>query len=275
MTLTKGTPIEMTRLYELAELMPLSLDQYHRMIETGIICEEEPVEFAGGHLVSKDQGTDYAWPFGSMPANAPRLDTGAPIWPLSLDQYHRMIQTGILPEGGSYELLYGYLVAKDQGRGPGMGHAPAHATSVTRTLHLLMAAFGATWVVRCQLPITLGTRQAAGSGKEPEPDVAVALGPDQRYTNRHPGPQDLRLVVEVADTSLSSDRGRKAFLYASDGIPLYWIVNLIDRQLEVYSDPDPVTGQYRSRQILAEDAQVVLSWPGLALITFAVKDFLP
>lgn len=115
----------------------------------------------------------------------------------------------------------------------------------------------------------------AGRGSEPEPDVAVAQGPEARYDDHHPRSEELYLLVEVAASSLAEDRNYKAWLYATAGIPRYWIVNLVDRQLEVYSDPDLAVGQYRSRQILREDQEVVLHWQGLAPVTILVKDLLP
>jgi Uma2 family endonuclease len=275
MTVTKVTRSAVPRVRGLGEIAPLSLEQYHRMIETGILDEDDPVELHNGYIVSLNKGMGYDWPAAAVPLDVPRLYGDALLWPLSLDQYHRMIAAGILGEDDPIELLDGYLVLKDQGRGPGMGHGPGHATAVSQVHDVLRGALGNSWVVRSQLPISLGTNQTTGTGKEPEPDAAVAQGPRQRYTHHHPGPQDLRLVAEVADSSLVNDRRLKGPLYASAGIALYWIVNLVDRCLEVYSDPDPATGQYRSQQTLAEDQQVVLSWPGLAPVTFAVKDFLP
>jgi Uma2 family endonuclease len=88
-------------------------------------------------------------------------------------------------------------------------------------------------------------------------DVAVAKGPEAYYDDHNPRPEELHLLVEVAASSLAEDRNYKSWLYATASIKLYWIVNLVDRQLEVYSDPDPVTGQYGSRQILAPNG---FSW---------------
>ena len=72
---------------------------------------------------------------------------------------------------------------------------------------------------------------------EPEPDLSVVRGESDDYTDHHPGPADIALVVEVADSSLSRDRGEKRDNYARAGIPVYWIVNLVGRQLEVSSNP--------------------------------------
>ncbi len=79
----------------------------------------------------------------------------------------------------------------------------------------------------------------------------------------------------MADSSLLSDRRGKVQSYASQGIPVYWILNLVDRQLEIYTNPDAKGGQYQTTQILSEAEQAVVSWPGLAPVTFAIKDFLP
>jgi hypothetical protein len=275
MVLTQATRSEAPRLRGLAEIMPFSPEQYQRLLETGILGADTPVDFRDGYLVSKEQHEGYAWPFGAIPEDVPRLNGAVPLWPLTLEQYHRMIEVDIVGEDDRAELIDGYWVAKDQGRGPGMGHGPEHATGVRQTYALLRAALDSSWIVQSQLPITLRTSSTPGPGKEPEPDLAVAVGPQQRYKTHHPGPQELRLIGEVADSSLLNDRRLKGALYASASIPLYWILNVADRQLEVYSDPDPVTGQYRSQQILAEDKQVTLTWPGLAPVTFNVKDFLP
>ena len=274
MTLTRATKSEVPRLRGVAEIAPLTLRQYQQMIREGILEEDDPVEMFEGYIVSMDKGRGFDWPFGSMPPEVPRLCGLIPLWPLSLDQYHRMIETGIVGEDEPVEFIDGYQVAKEQGRGAGMGQGPTHASGVSQTSDQLKATLGGTWIVRVQLPITLGTASGLG-GREPEPDVTVAEGPRQRYNTHHPGPSEIRLLVEVADSSLATDRIVKAPLYASAGIERYWIVNLIDRQLEVYADPDPQTGSYRSQEILTENQSVVLTWNGLPPVTFAVRDFLP
>ena len=86
------------------------------------------------------------------------------------------------------------------------------------------------WYVDSQEPITL-------DDSEPEPDIVVVRGDTRDYLDRHPGARDLSLVVEVADSTLERDRTLKQRLYGRAGIPVYWIVNLVERQLEVYSQP--------------------------------------
>jgi len=72
---------------------------------------------------------------------------------------------------------------------------------------------------------------------EPEPDIAVVRGDDDLSENRHPGPGDIAIIIEVAESSLLRDRGEKREIYARAGIPAYWIINLVDRQLESHSRP--------------------------------------
>lgn len=274
MTLTELTGTKPPRLHGVAEIVPLSLDQYHRMIEVGIVGEDDPTELIDGYIVSKDRGMGFDWPSGKVPPDVPRLCDIIPLWPLSLEQYHRMIEAGVVGEDDPVELIDGYLVAKDQGRGPGMGHGPTHAAGLRQTFDLLKAILGGNWVVQSQLPITLGMASGLG-GREPEPDVTVAEGPRQRYATHHPDPSEIRLLVEVADSSLTIDRTVKAPLYAAAGIERYWIVNLVDRQIEVYADPDPATSQYGSREVVAEDQQVTLHWQGLAPVAVQARDLLP
>jgi Uma2 family endonuclease len=257
------------------EILPFSADQYEQLIAAGILKEHDPVELVQGYLVGLDQGAGPARPQPDSPHDGPRLG-GRLLWPLSIDQYQHMIAAGIVSDGDlSLELLEGFLVAKDRGLGPGKAQGIPHRRAVRRVTQRLNAALPGGVYIQVQSPVDLGPMTIGGRGSEPEPDVAVAQGPEARYDDHHPRPDELRLLVEAADSSLSVDRNYKAWLYASASIKLYWIVNLVDRQLEVYSDPDATTGQYRSRETLAEDQQVVLSWQGLPPITFAVKDFLP
>jgi Uma2 family endonuclease len=124
--------------------------------------------------------------------------------------------------------------------------------------------------VRIQLPVTL-------PDSEPEPDVSVARGDDSLYATRHPGPADLGLVVEVPDSSLAFDRDDKARIYARAGIVTYWIVNLVDRQGEVYLGPSGPSAApaYARRQDFPAGALVPLVLDGVAAGHNAVADLLP
>ena len=251
------------------QLMPLSIDQYQRMRREGILGPNDKTELLEGYIVGKDRGLGQDRPANAViPADAPRLMDLYEIWPLTLEQYQRMIRTAIIEEDDPIEMIEGYLIAKDRGRGPGMGAGPEHSAAVGRVTRRFMWALGASWVVRCQDPIELGPSNVPGAASQPEPDLVVAQGPESRYDHRYPAPADLLLVIEVADSSLMSDRRGKVQSYASQGITLYWILNLVDRQLEIYADPDTKGQLYQTTQILKETEQVVVSWPGLTPVTF-------
>ena len=108
---------------------------------------------------------------------------------------------------------------------------------------------------------------------EPEPDLSVVRGESDDYTDHHPGPADIALVVEVADSSLSRDRGEKRDNYARAGIPVYWIVNLVGRQLEVSSNP--TGGAHPPATILGETDSADLVIAGQVVGQIAVANLLP
>ena len=108
---------------------------------------------------------------------------------------------------------------------------------------------------------------------EPEPDISVVRGNPGDYRQRHPGAADVGLLVEVSQTTLDLDRGQKLSAYATDRIPVYWIVNLVDRQVEVYSGPSP--GAYQSRTDYKPGQAVPVVIDGQHLGEIAVDDILP
>jgi Uma2 family endonuclease len=159
-----------------------------------------------------------------------------PVRRFTVDEYHRMIHAGILTENDPVELLEGWIVPK-------MPHNPPHDSVLDQAQEVLRLALPAGWRVRVQSAITT-------ADSEPEPDITVAPGPANRYRTQHPEPVDIALLVEVADSTLATDRGAKAQLYARARIGVYWIINLVDVQVEVYTDPtgpDP-SPRYRQRQ---------------------------
>src|SRR5437870_13876940 len=137
-------------------------------------------------------------------------------------EYEQLIEKGIFLPGERIELIDGLLVVAEP-------QSSLHFTTVRLVERALTHAFGAGWDVRAQGPIALD------DASEPEPDVAVVRGELRDYVEAHPA--DPVLVVEVALTSLASDRAHKSSLYARAGRPEYWIVNLVDRVLEVYREP--------------------------------------
>ena len=112
---------------------------------------------------------------------------------------------------------------------------------------------------------------------EPEPDLAVVRGDVDDYDDHHPGPADVALVVEVARSSLADDRAL-AQTYGGGGIPVYWIVNVDARQLEVYAHPAPgarAGGTYPPPTIMGETESVALTIGGQLVGRIAVADLLP
>lgn len=163
--------------------------------------------------------------------------------PLTVEQYHRMIAQGILREGDSIELIDGLLVRKDradQGGDP-MSHGPRHASGVKRLQRPFRQLEEHGYHLHSQLPVTLSGTQ------EPEPDLAIVHGLAADFDRRLPEPADIAAIMEVSDSSLTFDRTTKQRLYAAAAIPIYWIVNLVDRQIEVYSDPKPADGIHATR----------------------------
>jgi Uma2 family endonuclease len=145
---------------------------------------------------------------------------------------------------------------------------PSHATVIHPLAAILEGAFGQGFVLRHQVPVSLG-----GDAKpsDPQPDVTVATGSWRDYASHHPGPTEIVLIVEVADSTLDYDRKIKGRLYAAAGIPEYWVLNLNARRLEVYRNPG--RAGYRSTTIYHEtDSVEPLSAQGKRI---SVADFMP
>jgi Uma2 family endonuclease len=185
------------------------------------------------------------------------------IWRLSVEQYHEMIRAGILTSDDPVELLEGWLVCK-------MPKNPPHRIATRLAQKTLEGVVSAGWYVDSQEPITL-------DDSEPEPDVMVIRGETRDYLARHPGAGDLALVVEVADTTLERDRGGKKRLYARAGIVVYWIINLSERLVEVYSEPSGVAEEpdYRQRDDYGPDDSVPVVIEGREVGRIAVRELLP
>jgi Uma2 family endonuclease len=175
---------------------------------------------------------------------------------LSVDEYHRMIEIGIFDEDEHVELLEGVIVTMTS-------QSPAHAHCIRWLNRLLVRVLPDEYVVAVQLPLTLGQRS------EPEPDLAVVRA---AAASRERHPETAVLVIEAARESLRQDRLVKGALYARFGVTEYWIVNLADRVIEVFSDPDPANGAYRrtrtvpTGEALTSEALPQVSFPVAALL---------
>ncbi|RMG67588.1 MAG: Uma2 family endonuclease [Bacteroidetes bacterium] len=160
---------------------------------------------------------------------------------LTVAEYHRMAEAGIIKADEQVELLAGTIL-------PMSPIGTRHTTCVKRTNRLFSMIVGEKAIVSVHDPILLSDTS------EPEPDVALLAPPLEQYAHRHPGPEDVFLVVEVADSSLQKDRKLKLPLYAEAGIPEVWLVDLEADQIEVYSEPQGQ--QYRLRRLAQRGDQV-------------------
>ncbi len=171
---------------------------------------------------------------------------------LSREQYHRMIESGILPESSAYKLLHGMIAVKDRAdaEDDSMSGGKKHRKAVIKlgTLDPKFRKRGC--FIQLQQPIALSKHS------EPEPDGSVVLGDDDEYDD-HPRPKDITCVIEAADHSLDQDRTTKLELYASAKIAMYVVLNLVDRIAEVHTHPQ--RGGYRYKVTLTE--RDVLSLP--------------
>jgi Uma2 family endonuclease len=184
-----------------------------------------------------------------------------PLYRLTVEQYEAMRAAGILGEDDAVELIDGLLVTK-------MTKKPPHVVACELTFWAIHGILPPGWRPRWESPVRTPKRS------EPEPDISVVRGEDPRAnTQLHPGPDDVALLVEVAESSLGFDRRAKLRIYAAAGIPYYWIINLVDRQLEVYSEPH--SAGYRSRQVLGPEEQVALVIDGREVGRLNVADLLP
>ena len=181
----------------------------------------------------------------------------------TIKEYERLTKIGFFNPGDRSELIDGWLVDK-------MAHNPRHAAVVDIANKTIEALLSEKWTTRSQLPVRLPGNNA------PEPDVAVVLAPKQSYLDHHPTEKDVALVVEVADTSLDEDRRLKLPQYARAKIPVYWIVNLVDRRVEVYAEPrGGKNPAYKKRVDYGPDDAVPVVVAGKELGRIAVKELLP
>ena len=184
-----------------------------------------------------------------MTVGVTRSDVLASRSRITVDEYHRRIETGSLGENDRVQLVAGAIVAMTP-------QGPAHALAIQNLTRLLAKGLPADLALRVQLPLTLL------DDSEPEPDLAVVRLEEARSREHHP--RTALLVVEVAGDSLPLDRQTKAVLYVRAGIPEYWIVNIAETTVEVYRDPDPGTGVYRAKTVASSESMLVsTSVPGL------------
>jgi Uma2 family endonuclease len=173
-------------------------------------------------------------------------------------EYHHLVESGILTPADRAELLEGWIVNK-------MSQNPPHASTLRRIRRRIDKLLPADWTLCVQAPITL-------SESEPEPDITLARGDEDQYDTRHPEPGDIGLLIEVADSSVMSDRRYKGELYARAKVPVFWLVNLDSRKIEVYTRPRG--GKYQKQVEHTEEQAVPLLLDGVKIADIPVSELM-
>lgn len=203
-----------------------------------------------------------------MPPATAATPTSTPLLPVddvhrfSVKLYDQMIRNGTLTDEDRVELLDGVVYDK-------MPHNAPHDHTVSQLQLALILQFRGALVVRTQSSVTFPS-------SVPEPDIAVLPGPAELYATVRPAAADLLLVVEVADTTLARDRGLKQRVYARSRVPVYWIVNLTDGVVEVYTDPrGGRTPAYRTRTDYRPGDSIPIVVGKKTVATVAVSELFP
>lgn len=186
-----------------------------------------------------------------------------PVRRFTVEEYQRLGEMGVLSEDEDVELIEGWIVPK-------MNRNPPHDATIEIIQDWLMRHLPAGWRPRIQSGMVTPDSQ-------PEPDLVIVRGDPRERLQRHPGPSDTALVIEVADWSLDFDRKNKARAYARARIPRYWIVNLVDEQIEVFTEPSgprrrPV---FHKQEIYQRDSSIDLVIEGQVIASCRVDDLLP
>jgi Uma2 family endonuclease len=179
---------------------------------------------------------------------------------LTVDQYEAVVDSGVFTKHDRLLLINGYLVTKVTKKPP-----YTVATELVRDELIGLVPPG-RWRVAAEAPVRIPDYN------EPEPDVSLVRGKAKYYAKRHPGPADLALVDEVAESSIAEDR-RLARVYGPAGIPVYWIVNLIAQQVEVYTVPHE--SGYLKRRVFTTGQSVPVVIDGVEVGRIAVAEILP
>ena len=199
-----------------------------------------------------------------MTTLAPPLKSAAalPVWPIphrfTVDTYEHMGELGFIPE--KTELIRGEVFDK-------MPQGKHHSRCVDRLNRLLITLVPLPTTIRCQSPIALADSM-------PEPDFSIST-PSENRDDDHPAAADVYLLIEVSDSNLVGDRTTKLELYAENGIVEYWIVNLPDDCVEVYTRPAAAEPRYDSKVVYGRGQSVPLAIAGLAPANITVDSLLP
>lgn len=183
----------------------------------------------------------------------------------NLEEYHRLTDLGFFQPTEHIELIQGELIQM-------VAKGTAHEVCLTRLLRELPKCLGDQVTLRCQSPIILPPHS------EPEPDFAVVRNQPDDYLDSHPLPNDVLLLIEISDSSITYDQDIKLPLYAEQGILHYWIFNLLDALLECYSDPyqrPQGLWAYRNKRIFLPNETVSFPLTGIETELTLPKVFPP
>jgi len=199
-----------------------------------------------------------------MTTLAPSLKLAAslPAWPIhhrfTVDDYDRMGELGFIPE--KTELIRGEVIDK-------MPQGDNHSLSIDLLTRILIGLIPPPTCVRCQSPVIMADSM-------PEPDFSIST-PTSSRGGKRPATADIYVLIEVSDSTHAGDRTTKLKLYAENNIPEYWIVNLPDDCVEVYTRPVAAEQRYDSRVVYGRALSVPLAIAGLASVALAVDSLLP
>ncbi|MBI4781958.1 MAG: Uma2 family endonuclease [Oscillatoriophycideae cyanobacterium NC_groundwater_1537_Pr4_S-0.65um_50_18] len=177
------------------------------------------------------------------------LPTKAKLW--TVDDYHRMVETGVLTGSDRVELLEGQVIEMNP-------QLPPHAATTQRAFRYLDRLLETVAYVRMQLPVTLKPKS------EPEPDIAVVRIDANEYGDRHPTPDDIFLIIEVADSTLLGDRQQKSLVYAKAGIADYWILDVNAKQVYVFREPT-LEGYQQEAIVAANTLFALAAFPDITI----------
>jgi Uma2 family endonuclease len=183
----------------------------------------------------------------------------SPLVSLTVDKYESMVNSGVLTKRDRVHLINGFLVGK-------VSKNPPHVLASRNVRDELARLIPSGWDLRLEAPVRLPPKS------EPEPDISMARGSKADYATRHPGPADLAMVVEIAESSVAEDR-KMTRVYGPAGIPIYWIVNLKARQIEVFTLKQ--RGSYGRPRVFKPGQTVPVVVDGIEVGRIAVNDILP
>jgi hypothetical protein len=242
-----------------------TVDEYHRMAERGVFHEDDPIELLEGHLFIKlDYGPPYDVPLGIPPESIAGADV--PPYPqrrFTVREYHKLLDSGALHPALRTELVEGWVVEK-------MTRHARHDSTLQFAADALQRRVGGNWRLRLQSALTM-------DDGEPEPDLAVVPGPLGRFIHGHPRPTEVGLLVEISDSTLAYDRGPKLRDYARNGVARYWILNIVERQVEEYEGPTGPTDNpaYRSQKVYKPGQSVPLTLRDEPMEAIPVDELIP